>query len=103
MSTLIVRHSKYDFWIPDEILTLEKNLYQKNIFFEVENLDQKKSDPKKFIIKNRKNRFFEKSFFLFFVWFRKKIGPIVSIFDIEKKWSLFFLESKFRQESKNHT
>ena len=33
MVALIARRSKYDFWIPDEILTLEKKIQIKKIFF----------------------------------------------------------------------
>ena len=33
MVALIARRSKYDFWIPDEILTLEIKIQIKKIFF----------------------------------------------------------------------
>ena len=33
MDALIARRSKYDFWIPDEILTLEIKIQIKKIFF----------------------------------------------------------------------
>ena len=36
---LIARRSKYDFWIPDEILTLEIKIQIKKYFFEIENVD----------------------------------------------------------------
>ena len=48
MVALIARRSKYDFWIPDEILTLEKKNQIKKIFFEIENFDRKKNPKKKF-------------------------------------------------------
>ena len=41
MDALIARRSKYDFWIPDEILTLEKKNRSKKYFFEIENFDRK--------------------------------------------------------------
>ena len=37
MLTLIARRSKYYFWIPDEILTLEIKIQIKKYFFEIEN------------------------------------------------------------------
>ena len=72
MVALIARRSKYDFWIPDEILTLEIKIQIKKIFSEIENVDWKKKskffpDQKKFRIQKSKNRFFfEKSFFPIF-------------------------------------
>ena len=39
MDALIARRSKYDFWIPDDILTLETQI---QIFFEIENFDRRK-------------------------------------------------------------
>ena len=60
MLALIARRSKYDFWIPDEILTLEIKIQIKKYFFEIENFDRKifskkKSDQKIFPSKNRKH------------------------------------------------
>ena len=36
MVALIARRSKYDFWIPGEILGLEKKSEQKSFFFDLE-------------------------------------------------------------------
>ena len=118
MDALIARRSKYDFWIPDEILTLEIKIQIKKIFFRDRKFWSKKKSnffrtQKKFPSKNRKNRFFRKIDFSDFwmgeiFWsdfFFRKIFSI-NIFDLKKIffWSEFvFLVSKFRQESKNHT
>ena len=98
MLALIARRSKYDFWIPDEILTLEIKIQTKKYFFEIENFDrkkipEKKIGPKKFThpkikirweicSKNRFFRFLDRYCFLI----RKKIRIFFSIkmFDLEK-------------------
>ena len=72
MVALIARRSKYDFWIPDKILTLETKIQIKKYFSEIENFDrkifpnffsdQKKSYPKIekiFFSKNRFSRFLD--------------------------------------------
>ena len=85
MFALIARCSKYDFWIPDEILTLEIKIQIKKYFFEIENFDRKK------------NRIFFRTFF-----FHPKIENI----DEKTFWVWLFLyqsDPKFSQESKNHT
>ena len=46
MVALIAQRSKYDFWIPDEILTLEIKIQIKKYFFEIENVDRKKIGKK---------------------------------------------------------
>ena len=86
MSTLIVRHSKYDFWIPDEILTLEKTTI---IFFRCRKWKQ--SDRFFFGIKQKtqKNDFSKKTIFSIFgsdpkiFWSEKKLK--IKIFDLRKK------------------
>ena len=61
MAALIARRSRYDFWIPDKMLTLETKI--QIIFFEVENVDRKKIwfffEPFFFLSKNPKIDFFD--------------------------------------------
>ena len=78
MVVLIARLSKYDFWIPGGILTLEIKI-QKKIFFIDVNFFGSKNIFGDFSIQKKSHRL--KKFFSEFL----------------------FLESKFRQESKNHT
>ena len=83
MDALIARRSKYDFWIPDKILTLEIKIQIKKIFFRDRKFWSKKnpenfSDQKFFPSKNQKIDFFEKSIFSIFGWenfFGPKIIP----------------------------
>ena len=95
MDALIARRSKYDFWIPDEILTLEIKIQIKKYFFEIENFDRKIFSKKKSDQKNSHPKinfwsdFFPIDFFDF--WMGKKIGPkkilnffSIKIFDLEK-------------------
>ena len=43
MVALIGRRSKYDFWIPDKILTLEKKIQKKKLFFRGRKFRSKKN------------------------------------------------------------
>ena len=87
MVALIARRSKYDFWIPDEILTLEQNSDQKK--HEVENVDRKKKTIffyHFFYPKIGENQFFRKNDFFDF-WIGKMFDP--------KKNPDIFVRSKF--------
>ena len=82
MVVLIAQRSKYDFWIPDELLILETKTQIKTKIFEVENFDR----TKKSFFGLKKIRFvcsieFTTSIFFVFIW-------------------VFVSRIKFRQESK---
>ena len=96
MVALIARRSKYDFWIPGEILTLEKKSRSKIIFLSRSKILIEKKIRNFFRTKifssskNRKNHDFR--FFRFldaenFFGPKKKSGIFFSIkiFDLEKK------------------
>ena len=93
MVALIARRSKYDFWIPDEILTLEIKIQIKKIFFRDRKFWSNKkseifSDQKNFPIQKskKKNDFSKKSIFSIFGWefflVQKNFGFFLSIWKI---------------------
>ena len=79
---LIARRSKYDFWIPDEILTLETKNQIKNIFFRDRKFWSKKFPPSK-------NQFLVR--FFLYRFFRFLDGKIFLV----RKNFRFFFRSKF--------
>ena len=91
MDALIARRSKYDFWIPDEILTLEIKIQIKKIFFRDRKFWSKKkaeffSDQKKIPIQKSKKSILGKIIFFDF-WIGKKI------------WSKKVAEKNFRSKN----
>ena len=105
MVALIARRSKYDFWIPGEILTLEIKISLDVKIFQSKNIFGDFWGPK--IFSYPKIEIFD--FGIGKQFCSQKI--VENIFrskkiHIEKKYffsEFLFLESKFRQESKNHT
>ena len=87
---LIARRSKYDFWIPDEILTLETKIQIKKIFFRDRKFWSKKNPEKKFGPKIFSHPKIEN--------IDEKFPHRISIFGWENFLVRFFFENIFRSK-----